>query len=210
MVPSEHPPSRSRDSFSRLLMYLCLLVHPQEPSPSGAVQDEPRGIVSHPAGVLDHSLSLPPEVDLSSITNPGTPPEHLVVAVRNLRPLLPIGCELFGQDDLSIIGSYPIDAGGFADVWMGKMNDGTTVAIKLYRHYSSSSCLSIYMVSAKRYRVFYLLMVTRSGCTRKRWYAVASATAARVLSHSWGFIQPRNTRSPSFSSSWIIRTSKNI
>ena len=210
MIPPKHHPSHSRDNFSRLLMHLRLLVHPQRTSPARGVQDERRGTVPHPTAALDHSLSLPPEADLSSITDPGTPPEHLVTAVRNLRPLLPIDCELFGQDDLCIVGSHPIDAGGFADVRVGKMNDGTMVAIKSYRYYSSSGCLPIYMVSARRYRVLYLLTVTRSGYTRKRWCAVASATAAGVSCRSWGFIPLRNTHSPSFSGSWITRTSENI
>ena len=98
---------------------------------------------------LDHSLSLPPEIDLSPMNNPGTPPEHLVDAVRNLGPFLPAGCELLGQGDLKIIGSCPIDAGGFADIWVGERDDGTKVAIKSYRYYSSSSCLPIYLVSVK-------------------------------------------------------------
>ena len=210
MIPRKHLLSHPRDNFSRLHMYLRLLVHPQGTSPSRSVQGQWRGTVSHPAGALDHSLSLPPEVDLSSITDPGTPPEYLVVAVWNLRPSLPIDCGLFGRDDLSVVGSYPIDAGGFADVWLGKMNDGTMVAIKSYRYYSSSSCLPIYMVSKKCYHVFRLLTITQSGCTRKRWCAVASATATRVSCHFWGFTQPRNTRFPSFSSSWITRTSGDI
>ena len=210
MIPQKHLPPRSRDNFSRLLVYLRLLVHPQGASPSRGVQDERRGMVSQTAGALDHSLSFPPEVDLSAITDPGTPPEYLVAAVWNLQPLLPIDCEMFGQDDLCIVGSHPIDAGGFADVRVGKMNDGTTVAIKSYRYYSSSSCLPVYMVSTKRCQAFHLLTVTRSDYTRKRWFAVASATAARVSSHSRGFIQPRNTHLPSFLSSWITRTSVNI
>ena len=100
----------------------------------------------------DRSLSLPPEIDFSPVNNTGTPPEHLVDAVRNLRPFLPIGCELLGEGDLKVVGSSPIDAGGFADVWVGERDDGTKVAIKLYRYYSSSSCLSTYLVSVKRYR----------------------------------------------------------
>jgi len=80
------------------------------------------------------------------MANPSTPPEHLVDAVRDLKPILPIGCELLGQGDLKIMGSHPIDAGGIADVWAGKMNDGTTVAIKSHRCYSASSRLPIYLV----------------------------------------------------------------
>ena len=96
--------------------------------------------------------SLPPEIDLSPMNNPGTQPENLIDAVRNLQPFLPSGCELLGQGDLKITCSYPIDAGGFADVWLGEMNDGMTVAIKSHRYYSSSSCLSVYLVSTEHYQ----------------------------------------------------------
>ena len=199
MALPKHLPSHPRGSFSRLLARLRLLTNPRGSPPPRGIRDERRGTVSRVAGTLDSSL-LPLGLDLSSMINPGTPPEYLVIAVWDLLPSLPIGCELFGENDLDVIGSRCINAGGFADVWMGKMNNGTTVAIKSYRYYSSSSCLSIYIVSTKRNRVCYLLTVIQSGCTTRRWRAVSSATAARVSSHSWGFIPPRNIHSPSFSS----------
>ena len=210
MIPSKNSSLQYRDGLSRLLVFLRLLVHPQGTSPSRGAQDEHRGMIPRPAGVVDYTLSLPPEVDLSSITNSDTSPEHLVTAVRDLLPLLPIGCKLFGQGDLHIVGSYPINAGGLADVWVGKMNNGMAVAIKSYRHYSSSSCLPIYVVSVECCRVLHLLKVTKSGCTRKRWHAVASATTAKVLCPSWGFIPLRNTRLLSSFSSWSTMTSENI
>ena len=147
-MPSKHLPFHVGEAFPRLLLYLRLLFHPRGTSPTG-VQHEQCGMSSHAVDVLDYSLSLPSEVDLSSMANPGTPPEHLVDAVRNLGPFLPIECELLGQGDLKIVGSHPIDAGGFADVWVGEMYDGTKVAIKSHRHYSSSSCLPVYLVSVK-------------------------------------------------------------
>jgi len=81
------------------------------------------------------------------MTDPSTPPEHLIDAVRNLKPFLPIGYGMLGQGDLKILGSYPVDASGFADVWIGELNDGTAVAIKSLRYYSSSSRLPVYLVS---------------------------------------------------------------
>lgn len=84
MIPLKHLPSHSGDNFSRLIAYLRLLVHPQGTSPSGGVRDDRGAVISHPTGLLDNPLSLLPEVDLSTITNPGTPPEHLVTAVWNL------------------------------------------------------------------------------------------------------------------------------
>lgn len=95
-------------------------------------------------------------------------PEHLVGAVHNLKPFLPSGCEILGHGDLKITGSRPVDAGGFADIWVGERDDGTKVAIKSHRCYSSSSCSPIYSVSVERYRnEFCLFKVTGRGCTTK-------------------------------------------
>ena len=167
-MPSKYPPLHTRDIFPRLLIYLRLLFHLQGTPPSRDAQHDRCGISSRVVDPLDHSLSLPSEIDLSSLNNPGTPPEHLVDAVQNLGPFLPIGCELLGQGDLKIVGSSPVDAGGFADVWVGEMDDGTKVAIKSYRYYSSSSCLPTYLVSVERHRNVFLLKVTCRGCSRKR------------------------------------------
>lgn len=147
MIPSKDFPFRSGDGFSRLVKYLRLHVPPQGTPTSGGVRDERSSMIACTPGALALSLSLPPEVDLSSMMNSGTLPECLVTAVWNLRPSLPIGCGLFGEDDLNIVGSYSIGVGGFTDVWMGKMKNGMTVVIKSYRYYSSSSCLPVYMVS---------------------------------------------------------------
>ena len=83
------------------------------------------------------------------MANYGTLPEELVDAVHHLKPFLPIGCEFLGQDDLKIVGPYPIDAGGLADVWAGEKTDGTRLAIKSHRCYSSSSHLPVYLVSRR-------------------------------------------------------------
>ena len=41
-------------------------------------------------------------------------------------------CLWLGQEDLKVVGTHPIDAGGFADVWIGEL-DNRKVAIKSYR-----------------------------------------------------------------------------
>lgn len=164
-MPSKHPPlltTRGTISHLHLLLRFRLLFHPNWTLPSRGPRHE-RCDPSRAIVILDQSQSLPP-----MLSDPGTLPEHIVDAVRNLKPLLPSGCELLGQEDLKITGSCPIDAGGFADVWVGEMNDGTKVAIKSYRYYSSSSCLPVYLVSDQRYRKeFRPLDVIDRGCTRK-------------------------------------------
>ena len=168
MTPSKHLPFHVGEAFPRLLLYLRLLFHPQGTSTPTGAQHEQYDMPSHAVDVLDHPLSLLPEVDLSSMANPGIPPEHLVDTVRNLGPFLPTECELLGQGDLKIVGSHPIDAGGFADVWVGEMYDGTKVAIKSHRYYSSSSCLPVYLVSVKCCcNEPCLLNLPRRGYTRK-------------------------------------------
>lgn len=127
-MPSKQLPFYARDAFPRLT-YLRLLFYPQGASPPRDAQHDQCYVPSCAADPLDHSVSLPPEIDLSQMDNPSTPPEHLVDAVRNLRPFLRTGCEMLGQGDLKIAGPCPIDAGGFADVWAGERDDGTKVAI---------------------------------------------------------------------------------
>jgi len=140
---------RARSTVSRLLLYPRPPFDPRGTSPSRGGRHEQCGF-SCVADTPDQSL--PPEIDLSPMNNPGTPPEKLIDAVRSLKLFLPSKCELLGQGDLKITGSYPIDAGGFADVWVGQMNDGTTVAIKSHRYYASSSCLPVYLVSTEHYQ----------------------------------------------------------
>ena len=157
--------------FFHLLSYPRRLLHPHKvPPPRNARHSEGSEIHSSLAETPDQSEPLPLEIGLSPLACPSALPEHLVDAVRRLKPFLPIRCEVLGQGDVKIIGSHPIDAGGFADVWRGERNDGTTVAIKSLRHYSSSSCLPVYSVSDQYplTRVLCSLKVSGRGCTMKR------------------------------------------
>jgi hypothetical protein len=135
-----------RDTFSRLLRYLRPLFHLHETPTPKRTQYE--GCGTPPCGVIapDWLQSPLPELDLSPINGIGASPERLVIAVQKLKPFLPTGYELLAHGDLEITGQLPIDAGGFADVWAGEWN-GTLVAIKSYRCYSSSNCLPVYLVS---------------------------------------------------------------
>ena len=168
VMPSKHLPFHLGEAFSRLLLHLCLFFHPQGIPPLTGAHHEWCNVPSCAIDVLDHFLSLLSEVDLSFMANPGTPPEHLVDTVHSLGPFLPIECELLGQGDLKIVGSHPIDADGFTNVWVGERYDGTKVAIKSHRCYSSSGCLSVCLVSVNcSPNEPCSLNLPRRGCTRK-------------------------------------------
>jgi len=146
--PQQHPPLYATMSpLLRLLAHLCRLSHSHEASPLRSAQYEESKIHSCLADALVQLESPSSEIDPSPMADSSTPPEHLVDAIRRLGPFLPIGCEVFGLGDLEVVGSHPIDAGGFADVWAGERNDGTVVAIKSPRCHSLSSCLPAYSVS---------------------------------------------------------------
>ena len=40
--------------------------------------------------------------------------------------------------DVSRLSSYPILGGGFADIWQGKLSDGSIVALKVLRFFNNT------------------------------------------------------------------------
>jgi len=93
----------------------------------------------HPPGKSEKS---PPETDHSITADVGI----LVNLADQFQLPLPPNCRRLGQGDLRIIGTRPVDAGGFADVWVGEMGD-QMVVVKSYRYYASASCAPAYKVS---------------------------------------------------------------
>ena len=57
-------------------------------------------------------------------------------AAQDLRSSLPPTCPWLDPVDVNIIGSRPIDAGRFADIWVGACGD-RKVVVKSYRCYVS-------------------------------------------------------------------------
>lgn len=159
---------RVRETLSGVQKFLPRFFCPGSAPPSRGTQIE-RGTMPYcDALTTDQSQSLPPELDLSPFNDSGAPPKSLVEAVQNLKPFLPEGCEFLGQGDLKIIGLDPVDAGGFADVWMGERN-GTPLAIKSYRRHSSLNCLPMYSVSRECHcAAFSSFNVTRRDYITKR------------------------------------------
>ena len=163
-------PSQAKSKLLCLLRYPRRILPPHGFSSRGARRK--RCDVSCAPRSSDRSQPLLPDLDLSFMNDPGTPPEQLVVAVQNLKPFLPSGCEVLGEGDLKIPGPYPASGDGFAEMWVGEMKDGTRVAIKSQRRHASSSSLPAFLVSYRRYttgsNAFSSPDVTNRGCIGKR------------------------------------------
>ena len=146
---SKRSPFLLRGSFSYLLASLRLVFHPK------TLLEGVDPVPYYTTDVPNRPEHFPPEPDRSPLTDPDVLCEHLVDLVRHLRPLLPGSCEWLGQGSLEVVGDHPVDAGGIADVWIGKV-DNRRVAVKSYRFHSSSDHLPTYMVSGTHpWRVIY-------------------------------------------------------
>ena len=107
--------------------------------PPRNVQLEEDDAPSHGFHHRDHS---PPGIDRSLTTDLGT----LINLAGQLQQSLPPNYRWLGQGDLRVVGIRPIDAGGFADVWVGEMGN-RKVAVKSYRCYASADHTATYNVS---------------------------------------------------------------
>lgn len=133
VVHSRRSPFYPKALFSRLPTYLRRLSHP-DTSLEGVGSPLPT------TDVPDQFGSSPPGID------PGALCEHIVDLVHHLQSLLPSDCKWLEEGAIEVVGERPVDAGGFADVWVGMM-ENRKVAIKSYRCYSSSDYLPTYVVS---------------------------------------------------------------
>lgn len=134
--PSSQPGNSPHSRLSWLLSPSCALHTPQRDT-SGRGRDTPHNIHPH-----DQPVPLTLEVDYPTTADASTPAD----LADQLQLPLPPNCRRLGQEDLKIVGTRPIDAGGFADVWVGEM-DGRAVAVKSYRCYASANCTPTYKVS---------------------------------------------------------------
>jgi len=139
LLRSERSSFHHRRLFPRLLTLLRLIFHPKT-SLEGV--DTPFCATDIP----NQSKSFSPGIDQSIPIDPGAVGEHLVDLVPHLRSRLPDSCEWLEHGALEFVGEHPVDAGGTADVWVGKV-EKRKVAIKVYRCDSSSNYLVTYMVS---------------------------------------------------------------
>ena len=139
-MPTHLPSSQPGNSLHRRFRWPSL--------PPSALYTPSRD--THPEGgeVLSHPRGRPeslPEADHSTTADAGT----LVHLADQLQLPLPPNCRRLRQEDLKIVGTGPLDAGGFADVWVGEMGD-QAVAVKSYRCYASANCAPTYKVSCPK------------------------------------------------------------
>lgn len=139
--------SHAKDSFHHLLAQLFCLCRAHDTCDSRSAQLGECDLIKHTVVPPAQWKSLSPEVDLSSVANPGASSEHLVGFVQRLKPLLPPSCKLFGSNDWKTDGLHPIGGGGYAEIWVCKRNNGHTAVIKSYRRHSSSNHLRTFLVS---------------------------------------------------------------
>ena len=136
-----HPPSSQsysgpRRELGHLSSSLSTLGAPPRDVQLEAGGGPPRDFPSH-----DKPEAFPQDIGRLPAADPGT----FVSLTGRLRLSLPPGCRWFGPEVLRVIGTCPVDAGGFADLWVGEMDD-RKVAVKSYRCYSSASCTPTYKV----------------------------------------------------------------
>lgn len=126
---------RSNYSYSHHQILPSRPLLPPHPTRHPESLSEEAGVPLHVTGVPEQSVSSPWKI------------ENLLDHVHNhLRPRLLDTCMWLEQEALEIDTERPINAGGAADVWVGRMGD-RYVVVKSYRYYSSSSYLPTCNVS---------------------------------------------------------------
>jgi hypothetical protein len=133
---------------------------------------------------------LSPNVPQSSVTDDNLPDEYYSEVVRRM---LPPNCTSFQGDEVRVVGSTPIQAGGYTDVWEATLN-GRNVVLESYRPYETGDIEHTsrvrMMVSP---RTVWLTFCSRD-TTQRFWHAPSSLI--RISSHLLGSPPHQITRSP--------------
>ena len=137
---SKLSPLRPRSPVSHLLTFPRRISHQETPL-------ERFDVSSHTTGVPGRSEQFPPAIDELHPTDPGALCKHFVGLVSRLQPLLPASCSWLEPGSIEVVGEHPVDAGGVADIRIGKLGN-RTVAVKIYRYDSSSNHSATCAVSA--------------------------------------------------------------
>ena len=137
-----HPPSfqHGKGSYQRL----------DRLPPSTTVLSTPRRVLqleggdisSHPIRTDDESEPIQP-LDVESSLMSGR--DELVNLAGQLRVSLSTNYPWFGQEDMKVTGTQPIDVGCFAEVWAGETG-GRSVVVKSHRYWTSAGSESVYEV----------------------------------------------------------------
>ena len=109
---------------------------------SRGIELEGNGTLSY--GVYPHEQSEPSPQEVAAPLK--MDPSTLVNLAGWIRPFLPPSYRWLGWGDLKVVGNCPIDAGGFADVWVGELGD-RRVVVKSYRCYVSATHIPPYQAS---------------------------------------------------------------
>ena len=91
---------------------------------------------------LSPSNSLPTPIIGSNL-----PSKRYSEEVRRLRPLFPPNCPSLEMSEVNVVGDYPIDAGGYADIWEATLiPDGRDIIQKSYRFMETGDMDSLFRV----------------------------------------------------------------
>ncbi|KAG8795973.1 hypothetical protein FRC12_007319 [Ceratobasidium sp. 428] len=115
-------------------------IHETEPTGTSSIEQAISLMGAQESADMDDLQgSLPdPEAEITSATTPDE-----IMSRLGLR-----GCaDMAHRLDLATCSEIPISSGGFGDIYRGRLNDGTQVAIKTIRLYSSSQDQKILKVS---------------------------------------------------------------
>jgi len=121
-------------SLSRLRAYVRILFYPKTPLEG--------------ASPPSHPIDVPAPADLSIPellpTDPAASCALLYELASHLRSWLPY-CRWLEEGTIEFVGNHPVDAGEFANIYLG-MRGNRKVIIKCYRFYPSSDYFPTYMV----------------------------------------------------------------
>lgn len=137
----------STDACFQTKSVFCLLVSPIRRFASAAVracsrrQSVPRQLPAHPQS----SPFTPSRARGPSSPDDASPQRHHFDLTQQFRPVLSSICNWLEDDDVQIVGGWPISAGGFTDLWRGSM-DSRWVVIKSYRRYLSFDLPRVFLV----------------------------------------------------------------
>ena len=75
--------------------------------------------------------------------------QHYMQMAHALQPFMPSTCRFLNPGDVKLVGTHPMAAGGFADIWEATY-EGRRVAFKSYRCYTSSDVAPVAEVHYNR------------------------------------------------------------